>query len=76
MSTKEKYLIFDRGGVAYVEELCRGFKPPVSMHIPIWYVMDFPFQWDVGVEILVLLLGLMHNYGWHEALPISLGKDN
>ena len=37
--------------------------------------MDFPVQWDVEVDILGIILRLVHNYGWHEAFPIFLGKD-
>ena len=76
MSTKKYYLIVDRGGAAYVGELGHGFKAPVSIHIPIWCVMDCTVQWDVEVEILGVLLGLVHNYGRHEALTIGSGKDN
>ena len=37
--------------------------------------MDYPVQWDVEVGILGVLIGLVHNDGWHEPFPISLGKD-
>ena len=56
------------------EELGHGLKPPVSVHVAIWYVMDCPVQWDVVMDILGVLLGLVNNYGRHEELPISLGK--
>ena len=75
VSIEEKYLIVDRGGAAYVGGLGNGFNPFVSIHIPIWCVMDYPVQWDVEVDILGVLLGLVQNDGWHEALPISSGKD-
>ena len=55
ISTKEKCLIVDRGNVTYVGELGCVFKPPTSIHIPSWCVMEFPVQWDVEVEILGLL---------------------
>ena len=63
MYIEEKYLIVYRVGASYIGYLGHGFKPPVSIHIPIWCVMDYPVQWDVKVEILVLLLGLVHNDG-------------
>ena len=63
MSTKEKYMIDDRGGATYVVKLGHGFKPPVSIHIPRWCVMEFPVQCNIEVDILGLLLGLVHNYG-------------
>ena len=75
ISTKENYLIIDRAGATYVLELGTGFKTPVSIHITIWCVMDYPFRWDVEVDILGLILVLIHNDGWHEALPIISGKD-
>ena len=74
MSIKEKYLIVDRVGTTYVGELGHGFKPPVYIHIPRWYVMNCPFQWDFEVDILGVLIGLVHNDGWN-ALPIGSGKD-
>ena len=49
------------GGAAYIGKLGHGFKPPVSIHIPIWCVMDFPSQWGVEVDIFGVLLGLVHN---------------
>ena len=73
--TKEYYLIVDRGGAAYVVELGHGFKPLISIHITRWCLMDCPVQWDVEVKISQVILVLVHNYGWHEELPISLGKD-
>ena len=75
VSTKEDYLIVERGGAAYVRELGRGLKPPVSVHVAIWCVMDCISQLDVVIDILGVLLGLVNNYGRHEALPIILGKD-
>ena len=75
MSIKEQYLIFDRGGSAYVLELGHELYLPVYIHITIWCVMDFPVQWDIEVEILGVLFVLMHNDGWNEALPIRLVKD-
>ena len=68
-------MIVDKGGAAYVRELYHGLKPPVSIHVSIWCVMDCPVQWDVVMEILGVLLGLVNNDGRHEALPISSGKD-
>ena len=70
MPIKEYYLIFDRGGAAYVGELGHGLKPPISIHVARGCVMDFPVQWDVMMEILVSLLGLFNNNGRNEALPI------
>ena len=75
VSIKEEYLIFERGGTAYVGELGHGLKPPVSIHVAIWYVMDCSVQWDVVMEILGVLLGLVNNYGRPEALPVRSVKD-
>ena len=75
MSIEEKYLIVDRRGSIFVGEMVHGFKPPVSIHISIWCVMECTVQWDVEVKILGVILGLVHNYGWHDALPISSVKD-
>ena len=76
MSIKEDYLIADRGSDAYVGELGRGIKPPVSIHAARLCVMDCPVQWDVVMEILGLIIGLVNNSRRHESLPISLGKEN
>ena len=74
MSIKEEYLIVDRGDDAYVGELCHGIKPPVSIHVSKWCVMNCPVQLDVVMEILGVLLGLVNNDGRHESFPISSGK--
>ena len=75
VSVKKEYLIVDKGGTAYVGKLGHSLKPPVSIHAARWCVMDCPVQWDVVMEILGLLLGLVNNDVRHEALLISLGKD-
>ena len=75
VSIKEEYLIVDRGGAAYVGELGHVLKSPVSIHVAIRCVMDFPVQWDVMMDILGVILGLLNNNRRHEALPISSGKD-
>ena len=75
VSIKEEYLIVDRGGTAYGGELGHGLKPPVSIHVARWCVMDCPVQWYVVMEILGLLLGLVNNDWRHESLPISSDKD-
>ena len=75
VSIEEEYLIFDRRGTVYIGELGHGLKPPVSIHVARWCVMDCPFQWDVVMEILGVLLGLVKNYGRHEAFPTSSGKE-
>ena len=75
VSIEEEYLIVERGGTAYVGELGHGLKPPISIHVARCCVMDCPVQWDVVMEILGVLLGLVNNYGRHEALAIRLGKD-
>ena len=75
MSIQEKYLIVDRGGATYIGKLGHGFKPSFSIKITIWCVVDCPFQWDLEVEILVVLIGLVHKNKWHESLPINSGKD-
>ena len=74
MSIEEEYLIFDRGGTAYVGELGHCLNPPVSIHETRWCVMDCPVQWDVVMEIFGVLLVLVNNDVRHEALPISSGK--
>ena len=75
MSIKEKYLIVDKEGTEYIGELGHIFNPLIYIHIHRRCVMEFPVQWDVEVGILGLLLGLVHNYGWHEAFTISSGKE-
>ena len=75
MSIGEEYLIVDRGGTTYVGELGHGLKPPISIHVARWCVMDCTVQWDVVMEILGVVLGLVNNDGRHEALPVSSGKD-
>ena len=74
MTIEEEYLIVDRLGTTYIGEFGHVIKPPVSVHVSRWYVMDCPVQWDVVMDILRVLLGLVNSYGGHEALPISLGK--
>ena len=75
MSIGKNDLIVDMEGNTYVGKLGRGFKTTVSIHIPIWCVMDCPVQWYFEVEILGVLLCLVHNNGRHEAFPIGSGKD-
>ena len=36
--------------------------------------MGYPVQWDIIVEMLGVLLGLVHNDGWNEVFTIILGK--
>ena len=74
ISIKEKYLIVDRGGAAYVSELGHDFKTLVSIHISRWCVIDCPVQWDVEVDISGLLIGLVYNDGQYGALTVILGK--
>ena len=74
VSIKEEYLIFDRGSAVYVGELDHGLKPPISIHVSIWCVIDCPDQWYVVMDILGVILGLVYNDGWHEEFPIILGK--
>ena len=71
MSIKEDYLIVDMGGGVSVGELVHGLNLPVSIHVYRWCVVDCPVQWDVVMEILGLLFGLVNNDGSHEAFPIS-----
>ena len=66
--------IVDRGGAKYVGELVLGFNPSISIHTPIWCVLGCPVHWNVEVDIFGVILGLLHTYGWHKALPIGLGK--
>ena len=63
MSIEENYLIFDRGGAAYVVELGRGFNPPISIHIPVYFVVEYLVHWDDEVDILGVFLCLVDNYG-------------
>ena len=65
VSIKEEYLIVDRGGTTYVRELGHGLKPPVSIHVARWCVMDCPVQWYVVMEILGVILYLVNNDGRH-----------
>ena len=74
MAIKENYLIVDRGGAASVGELGHGFEKPICINIPRWCVLDCLVQWNVEVEILGLLLGLVHSSGLNEALPIRSSK--
>ena len=75
VSTKEDYLIVERGGAAYVGELGHGLKLLVYIHVARWSVTDYPVQWYVVMEILGVLLDLVNNDGRHEALAISPVKD-
>ena len=51
VSVEEECLIVDRGGAEYVGEFGHGIKPPVSIHVARWCVMDFPVQWDVVMDV-------------------------
>ena len=75
VSIEGEYLIVDSGDTAYVGEFGHGLKPPVSIHVARWCMMDCPVQWNVVMEILGVLLGFVNNDGRNEALPISLGTD-
>ena len=70
VSIEEEYLIVDRGGTTYVGELVHGLKPLVYIHVARWCVMDCPVQWDVLMDILGVLLGLVTNNMRHEVFPI------
>ena len=74
MSIEENYLIADSKSVAYSGEIDHDFKPSVSIHLPGWIVVNYPVQCNVEMDILGVLLCLVHIYGWHEALPVGLGK--
>ena len=71
VSTKEDYLIVDRGGGVSVGELGRVLNLPVSIHVYRWCVANCPVQWYVVMDILGVLIGFVNNYGRHEAFPIS-----
>ena len=71
VSIEEEYLIVDRVCAAYFGALGHGLKPLVSIHVSIWCVMDCKVQWDVVIDILVLLLDLVNNNGRHEIFPTS-----
>ena len=75
VSIKEEYLIVDRGGTAYVGKLGHGLKPPVSIHVARWCVVDCPVQWNIVMEILGVFLGLVNNDGRHKELAMSSRKD-
>ena len=72
VSTKEEYLIVDRRGAAYFEELGNGLKQHVFIHVAICHLMDFPVQWYVVMEIMVVILGLVNNDGRHKHRPSAL----
>ena len=74
MSTEEHYLIVDSVGATDSGELGHGFKPPVSIYIPVRCVVYYSVQWDVKVEILEELLFLVDKDGRHESFPIGPGK--
>ena len=76
MYIEENYFIVDSGGTAYGGELGRVFKPPVSIHIHRCYVVEYPVQWDIEVEILGLLLCLLHNDVRNESFPIGSVENN
>ena len=66
VSIEEYYLIVDRGGAASVGELGHGLKLPVSIHVSRWCVVDCPFQRNIVMEFLGLILGLVNNDERHE----------
>ena len=68
VTIKENYLDIDRVGATYVGKLGHVFKPSVSIHIhiPRLCVMDCTVQWNFELDIFGVLLGLVHNDGWHE----------
>ena len=74
MSIKEMHFIADRGGFTYSGKLGCGFKPPIYIHIPGLCVVDYPVQWDVEVEILVLILYLVDSYRQHVSFTIGSSK--
>ena len=63
ISIEEYYYIVDRGCTKYFEELVNGFKASLSIHIPIYSVMDFPIQCNIEVGAFGVFLGLVQNYG-------------
>ena len=44
---KDQYLIVDRGGAVYIGKLGHGFYTSVSIHITIWWVMEYPVHWGL-----------------------------
>ena len=76
LSTKEDYLIVDRGGGVSVGELGDDLNLPVSIHVSRWCVVNCPVQWDVVMDILGVLIGFVKNYGRHEVFPISFCECN
>ena len=71
VSTKEYYLIVDRGGTASVGELVNGLNLHLYIHVSRWCVMDWPVKSDFVMEILGVIFVLVKKYGIHEAFPIS-----
>ena len=49
ISIEEDCFIVDRGYAVYIGELGHVFKPPVSIHIPRWSVMECPVQCNIEV---------------------------
>ena len=66
VTIKENYLDIDRLGATDFGKLGHVFKPSVSIHIPRLCVMDCTVQWNFKLDIFGVLLGLVHNDGWHE----------
>ena len=67
ISIKEEYLIVDRWGTAYVGELCHELKPPVSINVARWCVMDFQSNgmlwwrsWDYSLAWWTMTGGMKH----------------
>ena len=75
MSTEEDYFFVYSGVTSYGGELGNGFKPPLFIHIAKWFVLEYPVQWDVEVEIFRILFFLVDNDGRNEAFNIVLDKD-
>ena len=71
LSVEENYFIVDSEGAAYSGDYSHGFNAPLYIHIHGWCVVDYPVQWYVEVETLVVLLCLVVNNGRHDRLPIG-----
>ena len=58
-----------------LENWVMDFSRSVYIRINIWCEMYCPVQWGIIADMLVALLGLVHNYGRHEEYTISSGKE-
>ena len=67
---KEEDLISEVVGTTYSWEVGHDHEPPIMVNVPWWGVVENPFTWDIWVEFLCVLDGLVNDDRGHEALPI------